>query len=132
MLRTLAGLMSAALFAALPAAGFADDQVTGLWQTTDRNMDYRAEMCGKDANQLCVTLTAARACGLTMKTQQYLGKLIVDHAAPNGRNRWRGTAYYNDWTITGDIVLVPGKSLTFSGCVLLVVCGDFMLIPGAK
>jgi uncharacterized protein (DUF2147 family) len=124
----MAALASAALMTMVPAASFAESTI-GVFQTTDRKMDYLAEMCGKNDRQLCVTLTAARGSANNPKTQKYIGKLVIDHAKPTGQNVWHGKAYVQGYTAYGDIVLVPGQTLTIKGCVMMVVCGDFMLIP---
>jgi uncharacterized protein (DUF2147 family) len=121
-------VVGAVWLALAPGAVQADARI-GVFQTTDRKMDYVAELCGKDETQLCVTLTAVRGSADIPRTRKYLGKLIVDHAKATGQNTWHGRAWVQGFAASGDIVLVPGETLTVSGCVLMVACGDFMLIP---
>jgi hypothetical protein len=122
-----AAFATAAMMAMAPATAFAETTI-GVFQTTDRKMDYLAQLCGKDDKQLCVTLTAARGSADTAKTHKYIGTLVVDHAKPVRENVWHGRAWVQGFAASGDIVLVPGQTLTVTGCVMLVVCGDFMLV----
>ena len=124
----LAGLGAAALMAMTPFAAFADTTI-GVFQTTDRNMDYELRLCGKDEKQLCVKLLAARGSGKTKDTLKWIGKDIVANARPTGKNRWKGTVHIQGLTVDGDLKLSPGEKFVMSGCVYVVVCSDFMLIP---
>ena len=124
----VAGLGAAALMGMTPLAAYADTTL-GVYQTTDRKMDYELRLCGKDEKLLCVKLTAARGSANTKDTAKWIGKDIVANARPAGKNRWKGTAHIQGYTVDGDLKLSPGEKFVMSGCVYVVVCSDFMLIP---
>lgn len=118
----VAGLIAAA------SPALAETRI-GVFQTTDRKMDYLAELCGAGETQLCVTLTAVRDTADIPRTREFLGRYVVDHAKPSGTNRWKGEMTVQGYTVNGTIALNPGQSLVLSGCALVVVCEDFTLIP---
>jgi len=61
LLRTVTSLTVAALAGLAPVAAFAETLTPiGVYQTTDRKMDFALATCGSDGKQLCVTLAAAR------------------------------------------------------------------------
>lgn len=100
----------------------------GVYQTTDRKMDFRLFTCGAN-EELCVTLTAARGSARTDKVLPFVGQTVVTSAKPVAENTWRGTMRYSDFTLSGTMKLTPGKSFVISGCVFLISCGDINLIP---
>lgn len=126
VLKSMIALMSATLIYAGPA--YAETPI-GVFQTTDRKMDYLAELCGRDETQLCVTLTDVRGSAATPRTERLVGRYVVDHAQPSGANKWRGTITVGGYTVNGTVTLQPGRSLVLSGCAYVVVCQDFRLIP---
>jgi uncharacterized protein (DUF2147 family) len=100
----------------------------GTFQTTDRKMDYRLETCG-NGKDLCVTLTAARGSAATPHVRPYIGKMIVNQAKASGKNRWKGKMRVGQYDLSGTLTLTPGKKFVMSGCVYVVMCEDFTLIP---
>lgn len=100
----------------------------GVYQTTDRKMDYRLETCG-NGKDLCVTLVAARGSAATAQVKPYIGKLIVNQAKASGKNKWKGKMRVGQYDLSGSLTLSPGQKFVMSGCVYVVMCEDFTLIP---
>ena len=124
LLRTAVALSTALLMGLSPAMA----KELGVYQTTDRKMDFQLTTCG-NGEDLCVRLTAARGTAATRQVKPFIGKLVVNKATPAGANKWRGKMRYGDFELTGDMRLRPGKNFVISGCVYLVICDDFTLIP---
>lgn len=124
LLRTAVALSTALLMGLSPAMA----KELGVYQTTDRKMDFQLTTCG-NGDDLCVRLTAARGTAATRQVRPFIGKLVVNKAKPAGTNKWRGKMRYGDFELTGDMRLRPGKNFVISGCVYLVICDDFTLIP---
>jgi hypothetical protein len=130
LLRTVSSLGVAALTCLAPVAALAETITPiGVYQTTDRKMDFALALCGRDERELCMTLTAARGSADIPRTRKFLDKLVVDHAKPAGKNRWRGSMSVSGYTVSGTLKLNPGQSFVMSGCAYIVVCQDFTLIP---
>lgn len=127
LLRTVIALGAAALMGLSPVAAFAETSL-GVYQTTDRKMDYELSLCG-DGAQLCVKLLAARGTALTKQTRPYVGKFIVNKAKPGGKNKWNGRITIQGYTLDGSLKLRPGKDFVMHGCAYVVICSDFTLIP---
>jgi hypothetical protein len=128
LLRTI---LSAAVVAAAslsPVAAFADTSL-GVYQTTDRKMDYDLRLCGTDEKLLCVMLKDARGSALTKQTKKFVGKDIVKDAKPAGNNVWKGSVSMAGQTLDGTLTLNAGKNFVMHGCLYVVVCNDFTLIP---
>lgn len=119
----------AVAFATALSAGPAAAAPLGVYQTTDRKMDYRLETCGKDDKALCVTLLAARGSSATEGVKPFIGKLIVNQAPPAGTNKWRGKMRVGQHELSGSLTLTPGQKFVMSGCAYIVICDDFTLIP---
>jgi uncharacterized protein (DUF2147 family) len=132
LVRTFFGLGAAALMALSPLTAFAAGTSLGTYQTTDRKMDYELTLCGKDEKHLCVKLAAARGSADTKQVHPYIGKLIVNQAKPTGKNKWAGVVTIQGYTGNGTLTLTPGKKFVMHGCVYVVVCSDFTLIPAKK
>jgi hypothetical protein len=129
----MTGLSLAALTSLSPIAALAaPSSPLGVFQTTDRKMDFTAALCGSDMKHLCVTLSGARGSAVTKYTKMYLGKYVVDHAKPVGANTWQGSMTVQGYTGTGTLVLNPGVNFVMHGCVYVVACQDFTLIPAKK
>lgn len=128
LLRTIAGAGAVALMALSPVAGFADESL-GTYQTTDRKMDYDLRLCGDSGKQLCVKLAAARGSAVTKRTKPFIGKDIVSKAKPGGTNVWTGEVTMQGYTVNGTLTLNPGKNFVMHGCMYVVACTDFTLIP---
>ena len=101
----------------------------GIYQTTDRKMDYQLDLCGDTSKNLCVTLLAARGTAATGNVKPYIGKQVVSNAKPSGNNKWKGKMRIGQYELNGSLTLSPGKKFVMSGCVYVVVCEDFTLIP---
>ncbi|HEX4297879.1 MAG TPA: hypothetical protein VHZ56_07635 [Devosia sp.] len=129
LLRATLAIGAAGLMAAGPLGALAADNALGMYQTTDRKMDYQLALCGTTAKNLCVTLVAARGSALTAKTKPFVGKYVVDQAKPDGSNKWKGAMHVAGYTVNGTLTLNPGKSFVMHGCAYVVVCQDFTLIP---
>lgn len=127
MLRTFLSLGVVAMTSLVPAAAFAD-QALGTYQTTDRKMDYELRLCG-NGKQLCVKLAAARGSAVTPQTQPWIGKDVVKAANPAGKNKWKGAMQVAQYKLDGTLSLNPGTNFVMSGCMYVVVCQDFTLIP---
>lgn len=128
LLRTI---LSAAVVAAAslsPVAAFADTPL-GIYQTTDRKMDYDLRLCGNGEKQLCVMLKDARGTALTEQTRKFVGKDIVRNATPAGKNVWKGSVSIAGRTLDGTLTLNAGTNFVMHGCLYVVVCNDFTLIP---
>ena len=128
LLRTI---LSAAVVAAAslsPVAAFADTSL-GVYQTTDRKMDYDLRLCGSGNTQLCVMLKDARGTALTKETEKFIGKDIVHNATPAGNNVWKGSVSIAGRTLDGTLILNAGTNFVMHGCLYFVVCSDFTLIP---
>jgi uncharacterized protein (DUF2147 family) len=126
LLRNVFGLGAAALMTLTPIAAMAADESLGMYQTTDRKMDYTLTQCGGD---LCVMLSAARGSADTGRVHPFIGKYVVDHAKPAGKNKWKGKMNIAGYEVNGTLTLDPGKKFVMSGCAYVVVCQDFTLIP---
>ncbi len=130
LLRTFSSLSLAALTGLAPVAALAETSTPiGVYQTTDRKMDFALALCGNDGKQLCVTLTAARGSADVPQTRPFLGKYVVDHARPAGRNTWKGSMTVQGYTANGTLTLNPGTNFVMHGCTYVVICADFTLIP---
>jgi hypothetical protein len=133
LLRTIPGAAVALLAALSPMAAFAETSTPiGVYQTTDRKMDFALALCGSDGKHLCVTLAAARGSADTRQTHPFIGKYVVDHAVPAGRNVWKGSMTVQGYTANGTLTLNPGKNFVMHGCAYVVICQDFTLIPALK
>lgn len=128
MLRTIGGVAAGLFMALTPVVAFADTTI-GVYQTTDRKMDYELRTCGSAENNLCVKLTRAVGSALTSQTKKFLGKDIVSQATPAGKNTWKGSVQISGYTMDGTLKLSPGKKFVMSGCVYVFACSDFTLIP---
>ncbi len=127
LLRTIAGVAGVALMSLSPVAALAD-QSLGMYQTTDRKMDYDLRLCG-NGKQLCVRLTDARGTAITKNTKPWIGKDIVVNANPTGTNAWKGSVTISGYTMNGTLTLHPGTNFVMHGCIYVVACTDFTLIP---
>ncbi len=101
----------------------------GIYQTTDRKMDFQLLTCGNGDTELCVVLKDARDTARTWQVEPYIGKLVVNRAKPTGNNLWKGTMKFGQYSVSGKMTLRPGESFVVSGCAMFVVCNDFNLIP---
>jgi hypothetical protein len=101
----------------------------GIYQTTDRRMDFKLTSCGSDGKDLCVRLLAARGGAKTWQTKPYIGKLVIKRAKPAGDNVWRGIMKFSKYELSGTMTLNPGVSFNVSGCAYLVICDEISLIP---
>jgi hypothetical protein len=127
LLQTISGLGIAAMIGLSPVAAFADS--LGVYQTTDRKMDFGLNTCGADNKHLCVTLLAARGSANVPQTRPFIGKLAVSNAKPVGRNVWKGSMTVQGYTADGTLTLNPGVNFVMHGCTYVVICNDFTLIP---
>lgn len=110
LLRTIPGAAVAMLAALAPLASYAETSTPlGIYQTTDRKMDFALALCGNDGRQLCVTLQDARGSARTKQTRPFIGKYVVDHAKPAGKNVWKGSMTVQGYTADGTLTLSPGK-----------------------
>ena len=125
LLKTAVALGAALLMGASPALAGS----LGVYQTSDRKMDFGLETCGTSDKDLCVTLLAARGSAATKQVKPYIGKLVVNKAKAAGENIWRGTMRFGQYDLDGKMRLRPGKSFVISGCAYLLVCDDIKLIP---
>ena len=124
LFKTAVALGAALLLSLAPAMA----KELGVYQTTDRKMDFKLTTCG-GGTDLCVRLTAARGSAATKQVKPYIGKLVINKAKAAGANKWKGSMRYGDFDLSGDMQLRPGKSFVISGCVYLIMCDDFTLIP---
>jgi hypothetical protein len=124
-LRTIAAVGAAAMVSMGPASAAQD---LGVYQTTDRKMDFHLQTCGSGDRELCVTLTAARGTAATWQVTPYIGKLVINRAKPTGSNAWKGKMQFSDYAVSGKMILTPGQSFVVSGCAMIVICEDFNLI----
>lgn len=124
LLKTIVALGAAAIMTTSPVLA----KELGAFQTQKRNMDFQLFTCGT-GEELCATLTAARADAATERTLPFVGKLILDRAKVVGENTWEGRVRYGDYDIWGTLTLKPGESFTVSGCMYLVICDEIILIP---
>ena len=123
LFKTVVALGAAVMLSASPV--LAKD--LGVYQTSDRKMDFKLTTCGGE--NLCVRLLKARGSAATKQVKPYIGKLVVNKAKAAGENNWRGTMRFGQYDLDGKMRLRPGKSFVISGCVYLVVCEDIKLIP---
>jgi len=128
LLSTIAGLGAAALVGTMPVAAIAD-QSLGVHQATDRKMDFGLSLCGSSGRNLCVKLLAARGSADAPQVHPYIGKLAVNNATPDGKNRWKGHIVIQGFSGDGTLTLNPGTNFVMHGCTMIVVCADFTLIP---
>lgn len=124
MMRNAVALGAALMMTASPVLA----KELGVYQTTDRKMDFGLSTCG-DGSELCVKLLAARGSAATTQTKPFIGKLVVSNAKAAGQNKWRGTMRFSDYELDGSMRLRPGKSFVISGCAYIVICQDITLIP---
>ena len=126
MLRNAVALAAALMLAVSPVVA---KENLGVYQTSDRKMDFKLTTCGDSGTDLCVRLLAARGGAATKQVKPYIGKLVVKNAKAAGENNWKGTMRFGKYDLKGSMKLTPGKSFYISGCVYLVVCEDITLIP---
>ena len=131
LLRTISSLAVVALAGLTPVASYAAATGTslGMYQTTDRKMDFALALCGNSGKELCVTLAAARGSADVPQTRPFIGKYVVDHAKPAGNNVWKGSMTVQGNTMNGVLTLNPGVNFVMKGCAYVVICSDFTLIP---
>ncbi|RYE08496.1 MAG: hypothetical protein EOP22_13190 [Hyphomicrobiales bacterium] len=125
-LRTIVALGTAAMMSMSPVLAA---ESLGIYQTSDRKMDYELNLCGDNGKNLCVTLLAARGSAATGQVKPYIGKHVVSNAKPSGNNKWKGKMRVGQYELNGSLTLTPGKKFVMSGCVYVVICDDFTLIP---
>lgn len=118
-------LLTAAAFAALASAAFADP-VFGTWQTTkDDNGNYghiKVSACGA---KICgVLVKSFNSAGQAFASENQGRKLIWDMVNTGGGTYGKGKAYSpdRDKTYSGKLQL-SGNKLTVQGCVL-GICRD--------
>lgn len=128
LLRTISSLAVVALAGLTPVTSYAAGQSLGIYQTTDRKMDFALDLCG-NGKQLCVKIAAARGDADSPRVHPYIGKLMVDRANPAGSNVWKGTMDFQGTKLNGSLTLKPGVSFVMHGCAYVVICSDFNLIP---
>src|SRR5688572_16115776 len=87
MSRIAVALGTALMMTMSPALAATQD--LGVYQTTDRKMDFHLTTCGKDDKALCVKLEKARGSSATAQVKPYIGKLVVKQARPAGKNVWQ-------------------------------------------
>ncbi len=126
LLRNMVALGAVGMMSMSPA--FAG-QSLGVYQTTDRKMDWGLELCGDDGKRLCITLLDARGGSDTPAIKPWIGKLIVSGAKPAGNNKWKGNIRIGDHTLNGSLTLWPGEKLVMAGCAYIVICDEATLIP---
>ncbi len=126
LLRNVVALSAALMMSMSPVLAA---ESLGIYQTTDRKMDYELNLCGDSGKNLCVTLLAARGSAATGNVKPYIGKQVVTNAKPSGTNKWKGKMRVGQYELNGSLTLSPGKKFVMSGCVYVVVCDDFTLIP---
>jgi hypothetical protein len=124
MLKQIVAIAAALMMTITP--GLATE--LGLYQTSDRKMDFQLFTCGS-GQDLCVKLLAARGSAATRQVKPYIGKLVVSNAKPAGKNVWKGVMRYGKYDLNGAMTLRPGKSFTLQGCVYFVICDDITLVP---
>lgn len=100
----------------------------GIYQTSDRKMDFQLRTCGSGTD-LCVRLLAARGSAATKQVKPYIGKLVVNKARAAGTNSWKGIMHFGKYDLDSSMTLKPGESFYISGCVYLIICEDITLIP---
>jgi len=126
MLKTIVALGAALLLTMSPALA---KENLGVYQTSDRKMDFKLTTCGDSGTDLCVKLLAARGGAASKQIKPYIGKLVVKNAKAAGNNVWKGVMHFGKYDLDGSMTLKPGQSFYISGCVFLVVCEDITLIP---
>ena len=129
-LSTFAGIAGAVLVSLSPVAALADTSL-GVYQTTDRKMDFGLTLCGS-GKDLCVKLLAARGSADVPQSRPFIGKYAVDRATPAGKNVWKGAMTVQGYTANGTLTLNPGVNFVMHGCTMVVICNDFTLIPALK
>lgn len=130
-LRSIMAAGAALMIGLTPMAAYADRSL-GVYQTTDRKMDYDVTMCGNNGTQLCIKLAAIRGSADIPRTRKWLGKLVVDHAKPAGNKTWKGTIQISGYTVTGTVKL-RNSSIILHGCTLAgMLCDDFKLVKAKK
>jgi hypothetical protein len=125
LLRTTIALAAALMMSMSPTLA----KELGVYQTSDRKMDFKLTTCGEGSKDLCVRLLAARGTAKTWQTRPYIGKLVINKAKPAGENSWRGTMRFGQYDLNGSMNLRPGKDFVVAGCVYFVICEDITLIP---
>jgi hypothetical protein len=122
LLRALVAAIAALTLSMSPALA----EELGMFQTTDRKMDFVLSTCG-NGEDLCVKLAAARGSAATRQVKPYIGKFVVNKAKAAGTNTWRGTMRFGKHDVTGTMKL--GKNFVMSGCAMIVMCDDITLVP---
>src|SRR5215217_1861457 len=120
MLKTVVALGAALMITMSPVLA---KENLGVYQTSDRKMDFQLTTCGS-GQDLCVKLLKARGSAATKQVKPYVGKLVVKNAKPAGENTWKGVMRFGKYDLKGSMTLKPSKSFYISGCVYLVVCED--------
>ena len=120
----LSGLCLAMLLGGGALAGPAP--VEGLY-SPDGVSDYRVSLCGPDKDALCVMVAALREGADNKRNRPYLGKNIIDEAAPKGENRWQGKLNLFGQSADGTMVFVAPDRIELKGCMLMVICQSITL-----
>jgi uncharacterized protein (DUF2147 family) len=126
VLRKVAALGMAVALSLGAAPAMAEDTLIGIFRTPEKDMDYRATLCG-DGTQLCVQLVELHGKGDNAKNRKYLDTYIIKNLKPVKKNVWRGPIQIQDTAANGDVTITPGKQMLLKACAFIVVCADIKL-----
>lgn len=116
------GLLMAVAMATPSWAQSAD--VTGMWHP-DKSSDWEASLCGDNNSQLCIRVVGLRDHMDTEKNRPYLNSMILDHAKPSGKNRWKGKLHLFGQSGDATITLVDANNLGVKVCIYVVLCKEY-------
>lgn len=116
------GLAMAAAMAAPSMAQGVD--VTGLWRP-DKSSDWDVTRCGDDGSKLCIKVVGLRDHMDSDKNRPYLNSMILDHAKPVGKNRWKGKLTLFGQTGDATVTLRSANDLNIKVCAYVVICKEY-------
>ena len=120
--RSLVGALATVLAMVEPAMA----SPVGVWEIEMGDSRYRVEMCG-DGTELCGTLIWLGGGADNRDNRPYLNTLMIDHAKPAGRNRWKGELHLYGQSAGGTITQESDDLIRLKGCVAFIVCKSYDL-----
>ena len=115
------------LLAGMGAGAAAQDlDPRGVWRP-DQNSHYEFSFCGRDEARLCGRLVALAGNMDKPRNQQYLDKVILKEAKPNGQNRWRGPMSLFGVDGNATVTMRGSNDLRVRLCAYVVICEEYAM-----
>jgi hypothetical protein len=99
---------------------------TGVWRP-DANSQYEFSFCGADNTRLCGRLVDLQGRMDKERNRQYLNKVILNGAKPNGQNRWRGSMSLFGVNGNATVTMRGSNDLLVKMCAYVVICEEYAM-----